>query len=368
MTSRPSPPRQSPAERPRRRRVRVASEWLVACLAVTLGSAPASAQGRDRVVVRQPNGRGRLTHVGKITEYNAVELVITARGRAASWRVPVDRIVSVTPLRSTQHQAALRHLGRGEITVAERSFQQALEQSSRKWVRRELLAGLVRCALYSGDYRRAGSHFLSLSEGPTRPRHFELVPLDWRITGSVDAAVASEARAWRGRGNDVAKLLAASHLLRDTAYANEAETELRRLRISPDPRVRGLALAQCWRADSRNKKPTPEQLAQWTRHVRSMPLDLRGGPWYVIGLARFQSQQFQPAASALMWTSLVFDDDRHLAAHATQRAADALLNDNQPAAAGTLYRDLRRRFAGTPAARESATSRNTAPPTKSRSK
>lgn len=361
MTSRPSPPPGSPAERPRCRRQGVAPGWLVALLAVSLGSVQATAQDRDRVVVRQRDGRGRLTHVGVITEYNAVELVIRARGRAAPWRVPVDRIVSVTPSRSTHHLAARRHLNRGEIAVAERSFQQALEQSSRKWVRRELLAGLVRCALFSGDYRRAGSHFLSLSDGPTRPRHFELVPLDWRITGSVDAAVASEARAWRGRGGDVAKLLAASHLLRDSAYSSEAETELRRLRISADSRVRGLALAQCWRADSWNKKSTPEQLAAWTRHVRSLPLNLRGGPWYVVGLARFQSQQFQPAASALMWTSLVFDDDRFLAAHATQRAADALLNDNQPAAAGTLYRDLRQRFAGTPAALESATSRQNPP-------
>jgi len=340
----------------------------MALLAVTLGSAQASAQGRDRVVVRQPDGRGRLTHVGEITEYNAIELVIRARGGAAPWRVPVDRIVSVTPLRSTQHLAALRHLKRGAIALAERSFQQALERSSRKWVRRELLAGLVRCALHSGDYRGAGSHFLGLSDGPTRPRHFELVPLDWRISGTVDAAVASEARAWRGRGSDVAKLLAASHLLRDSAYSHEAETELRRLRISTDPRVRGLARAQCWRADSRNKKPTPLQLEAWTRHVRSLPLDLRGGPWYVIGLARFKSQQFQPAASALMWTSLVFDDDRFLAAHATQLAADALLNDNQPAAAATLYRDLRQRFAGTPAARESATSQKNAPRTRRNSK
>ena len=84
----------------------------------------------------------------------------------------------------------------------------------------------------------------------------------------------------------------------------------------------------------------------------------------MVGRARFGQQQLQPAASALMWTSLVFDDDRFLAARATQVAADALLSDNQPVAAETLYRDLRRRFAGTPAARESATSQPTAPRTR----
>jgi hypothetical protein len=69
-----------------------------------------------------------------------------------------------------------------------------------------------------------------------------------------------------------------------------------------------------------------------------------------------------------MWTSLTCRDDRFLAAQATQLAADALLGDNQPAAAQTLYRDLRRRFDGTPAARESATSPKTPPTTRRNSK
>jgi len=338
--------------------------WLVALLGVAIGSERLPAQGRDRVVVRQADGRGRLTHIGEITEYDAVGLAVKARGRAAPWRIPTDRIVSVTTVRSAPHQAALRHLTRGDTTLAERSFREALDQASRSWVRRELLAGLVRCALHSGDYRRAGSHFLGLSESTSRTRHFGLVPLDWRTRGATDAAVASEARAWRGRSGDVAKLLAASHLLRDSTYSREAETQLRRLRISTDPRVRGLAVAQCWRADIKNNKPTAKDLDSWARHVRSLPLEFQGGPWYVVGLARFGQQQLQPAASALMWTSLVFDDDRFLAARATQVAADALLSDNQPVAAETLYRDLRRRFAGTPAARESATSQPTAPRTR----
>jgi len=338
--------------------------WPLVLVAVTLGTGRLPAQGRDRVVVRQPDGRGQLTHVGEITEYDANILVIKARGRAAPWRIPVERIASVKTVRTPPHQAALEHFKRGEITLAERSFQQALNQAPRAWVRRELLAGLVRCSLHSGDYRQAGSHFLNLSESTAKPRHFSLVPLDWRIRGTADAAVASEARAWRGRAGDVAKLLAASHLLRDTTYSQEAETQLRRLRISTDPRVRELAVAQCWRADIKNKKPTPRQLDTWTRHVHSLPLDLRGGPWYVIGLARFRRQQLEPAASALMWTSLVFDDDRFLAAHATQVAADALLSDNQTDAAETLYRDLRQRFAGTPAARESAIPQPNAPRTK----
>ena len=342
--------------------------WLAVHLAIAACPPQATAQGRDRVVVSQPDKPGRLTHVGEITEYNAVELVISARGRSQPWRIPLKRIVSVTPVRSQHHHAALEQLKHNQTDLAERSFRKALQTASKKWVRRELLAGLVRCALRSGDYRQAGAHFLNLTEGTTKSRHVSLVPLDWRTQGTVDAAVASEARAWLGRGSDIATLLACSHLLRDSAYSREAETQLRRLRISTNSQVRGLAVAQCWRADLRSETPTPKMLDSWTRHVLSLPVEFRGGAWYVVGRARFQRRQLEPAAAALMWTSLTCRDDRFLAAQATQLAADALLGDNQPAAAQTLYRDLRRRFAGTPAARESATSPKTPPTTRRNSK
>lgn len=363
MTSTPSRLPAGTADQTGCRLARVTA-WLVVGSTLVLATERLPAQARDRVVVRQRDGRGRLTHVGQITDYDAIEVVVKARGRATPWRIPVDRIVSVTPVRSAAHQAALKHLSRGALDEAERSFRKALDDAARAWVRRELLAGLVRCALHGGDYRRAGSHFLSLSESNRRTRHFELVPLDWQIGGTVDPSVASEAKAWRGRTGDVAALLAASHLLRDSGYAVEAESQLRKLRISTDPRVRGLAVAQCWRADMKNGKVTPMRLEIWTQHVRTLPLELRGGPWFVIGLARFQRRQFQPAASALMWTSLVFDDDRFLAARATQLAADSLLSDNQSTAAQTLYRDLRQRFADTPAARESATKQSPPPRTR----
>ena len=363
MTSTPSRLLDGTADQPGCRLARVTA-WLVAGSALVLATDRLPAQARDRVIVRQAEGRGRLTHVGQITDYDAVEVVVKARGRATPWRIPADRIVSVIPVRSAPHLAALKHLKRGELIEAEQSFRTALNGASRAWVRRELLAGLVRCALHGGDYRRAGSHFLSLSESARRARHFELVPLDWRITGTVDPSVASEAKAWRVRTGDVAALLAASHLLRDSGYAVEAESQLRKLRISPDPRVRGLAVAQCWRADMKNGKVTPWHLDTWTRHIRKLPLALRRGPRFVIGLARLQRRQFQPAASALMWTSLVFDDDRFLAARATQLAANSLLSDNQSTAAQTLYRDLQQRFPGTPAARESAATQTPPPRTR----
>ena len=100
------------------------------------------AQARDRVIVRQAEGRGRLTHVGQIIDYNADEIVVKARGRAAPWKIPVGRIVSVIPVRSAPHLAALKHLNRGALPEAEQSFRLALDDASRAWVRRELLAGL----------------------------------------------------------------------------------------------------------------------------------------------------------------------------------------------------------------------------------
>lgn len=328
--------------------------WWAGCLLLCLASGSLPAQSRDRVVYRQPDGRGRLTRTGTIIEYDAVELVLKNRIGGQTWRIPAARIVSVDTARTRPHDEALKRLKRGEIPEARAAFREALGSASRRWVRGELLAGLVRCALHEGDYQRAGSQFLNLCESTPRSRHFELAPLDWYIVGTTAAAVASEARAWRGRKGDVARLLAASHLLRDRSFGAESANEIRRLRTSTDPRVRGLAIAQSWRITLRGGDVSAAQLNEWHRQVRDLPVSLRGGPWFVIGLARVKRRQLQSAASAFLWTSLVFDDDHHLAARATQRAADALLGDNQPSAARTLYRDLAKRFSGTPAASEAA--------------
>ena len=86
--------------------------WRGVGATLVLATERLPAQARDRVVVRQRDGRGRLTHVGQITDYDAIEVVVKARGRATPWRIPVDRTVSVTPVRSAAHQDGARgHLG-----------------------------------------------------------------------------------------------------------------------------------------------------------------------------------------------------------------------------------------------------------------
>ncbi|MFP6769295.1 MAG: hypothetical protein VB859_14065 [Planctomycetaceae bacterium] len=324
------------------------------CLLLLLAAGSLPAQSRDQVVFRQPDGRGRMARTGTIIEYDAVELVLKSRIGGRIWKIPAARIVSVNNARTPSHDEALKRLERGEIPEARSAFRLALDEASRRWVRGELLAGLVRCALHEGDYQRAGSQFLNLCDSTPRSRHFELAPLDWYVGGTTAAAVAGEARAWRGRKGDVARLLAASHLLRDRTFGAEAENEIRRLRISTDFRVRGLAIAQSWRIELRRGEVSAARLDEWLRQARGLPGSQRGGPWFVIGLARVKRRRFQSAASAFLWTSLVFRNDHHLAARATQHAADALLADNQTSAARTLYRDLARRFPGTPAAREAA--------------
>jgi len=341
--------------------------WPVGCAVLVLsfpldvpgetGSSIAAETGtRDRVIVRQEKGRGQLTHVGEITSYDAIELVIRVRGRAVPVRVPATRLIKVVPARSAAHRRALQALARSDIASAEAAFQEAIGTATRRWVRRDLLAGLVRCALWEGDYRRAGAHFLALADGNPRSRHLYLAPLDWRTRGTSTPAVSSEARNWRIRDDDMAKLLAASHLLRDTAYAIEAESMLRKLRTSSSRVIRDLAVAQCWRVDLRKQRPNAQQLDNWTRHLNQMPSRFRAGPAFVLGSAHATRRAWQPAASSLLWTSLVGDHDRQLAARATRDAATALLSDNQPAAARTLLRDLQQRFAETPAARELSTS------------
>ena len=81
-------------------------------------------------------------------------------------------------------------------------------------------------------------------------------------------------------------------------------------------------------------------------------MDLRGGPWYVLGQGRLRLREYEPAATALLRLPLVHDADHFLAARACLEAADALDAAGQTGQAATLYREVTERFSQTPFAQD----------------
>lgn len=335
---------------------------LLGLLPGLVAGPPLAAQTSDRVVIRSSDQTGRQTRFGTIEDYDATRLLLRGRPNLKLQRFPTDQVLSISTGRTRAHDRGQQLLNLQEVEGAREAFQEALKLESRRWVRREVLAGMIRCALLQGEYQRAASQFLNLVDSTSHTRFFHLIPLAWTCGERPEAGLVREAKAWNARGSEMARLLAASYLLDDPTYRPLAENILRSLQTSADSRVRGLARAQEWRNVVRLGQPTAAQVTSWKRQLRSLPGNLRGGPHYVLGQALLRRQQHGDATAAFLWTSLVHNNDHYLAARATRQAADALLATGHDQQARTLYRDLARRFPGTPAARETAGPRQPARP------
>src|SRR3990170_314103 len=118
-----------------------------------------------------------------------------------------------------------------------------------------------------------------------------------------------------------AVLLGASHLM-STGARPKALDALSRLTTDTDPPVRFLALAQTWRAAV--VTAGPEQVDSWGETIERMPEPLRAGPYYVLGLARAQKQQWGEAALAWLRTAILFPEHRALAARSLLDAGQSL--------------------------------------------
>lgn len=314
---------------------------LFACLPSVL---PAQMQ-RDKITFRRDNGS--LIRVNcYITDYNGKRIQYRLRDGGTLQTKPADEVVGIETPQMREHIDGLKLLGEGKTAEAAAEFEKALRQESREWLRRDILALLVKCALRQNDYARAGSRFLLLYQSASETRHYELIPLLWPPKPPT-AKLKAQAERWMNLDDPTAKLLGASALLFDRDRAGVAEVELKRLGVNADRRVQQLSLVQLWRKDLRNAQqgePSDIKLTSWLTSIDSIPKNLRGGAWFLLGEARKRRRHYDRAAQALLWVSLVYDHDYQLAALAHLHAADSLRAIGQHLQADSLYRETVQRF------------------------
>ena len=158
----------------------------------------------------------------------------------------------------------------------------------------------------------------------------------------------------RGWTSDVAapsalRLLGASWLL--TTDNRTAVDALRRLSADGDPRVAQLAAAQLWR--TRIAEATTADAQQWQAQIERMGAEIRGGPYFLLGLALARLDQHEDAALALLRAPLLYGQSSPaLAAEALLAAGKELDQAGQRDSAATLYREAIANYGATLAGRE----------------
>jgi tetratricopeptide (TPR) repeat protein len=312
-----------------------------------------AAQAQDKVILQRSSYLARVTVSGVVENYTGTEISIRTENGEPVKTFPAADVVEIQTVQVESHTRGLQLLAEGDVEQALRELEVAVKKEPRTWVRREILAALVRAGLRRGDYVGAGTRFLAMIKSDPTTRQFRVIPLVW-APETIARETRSEALAWMQGKVEAGRLMGASLLYDDRVEGKEARSVLKELSSNTDDRVRVLAQMQARREESLAGSPGRLQTAQWQQRIDEMPEDLRAGPYYLLGRVYAGRHDYELAAATLLWLPLVDDHDFRLAARACLEAGAALDRIGQHAEARTLYREVTVRFADTPFASEAA--------------
>ncbi|MCA9076387.1 MAG: hypothetical protein KDA93_15265 [Planctomycetaceae bacterium] len=305
---------------------------------------------KDRVVVQPPENVSPLVISGDIVDYTSKIISLHINDELPIRTFPADQVISVEAVQTEAHREGVTLYNTAEIDKAVGSFQQALEDESRKWVQCEILGWLVRCATRQRDRVTAATRYLQLVEIEPSPREAPLIPLVWD-TAETSTSLRQNARTWLTSHNDVARLLGASVLLLEPAYGDVTCGTLRRIVTTGDETLEPLARAQLWRLRV-TQDVTQDEFASWGHEIQRMPSTLRAGPYFVLGRTLVQQSEYDRAAAAFLWLTTVHRENEPLAAQATVYAGTALMRLGRADEARSLWQEVVSDWRWTPAAAE----------------
>jgi len=309
----------------------------------------------DEVVVQASTARSRITITGDILEYNGRVLVIQTGTGTSQQRYNAAEVVSVKTSYTSAHTAGLRLFEAGKSELALREFETAVSREPRTWVRREILALLIRCALRADDFATAGSRFDKLYASDPDSPQIAIIPLFWSNTPARGTARLS-AVTWLTDEQFVMRLIGASLLMFDPEYAETARNTMKELRRAPGEQIREFAWWQQWRLSIHSKEVSDFDIERWEDRIAGIAPSMRAGPYFLLGQGYLVRQDFDLAAAAFLQLPLVYQSDHPITAQACFEAGRSLARIGQTEEATRLYQEVVDRFHWTQAARSAETS------------
>jgi hypothetical protein len=302
---------------------------------------------QDRILIQQP-GRSRFPMAGYIEDYTGREISFRTKPSEPPRRYPRADVIEVTTQYTPHHEQGRELFAAGKIAEAQKEFALAADQEDRPWVRREILAAQVKCSLWFGDYAGAVARFVPIVRSDPETFHYGLIPLGW-TDDPPPSNLVRDARQWMESGQTMlSRLIGASWMLTSSDSA-EAEQTLKRLTRDADVRIQRLAQMQLWRVKLRTEElVSSDEISRWSHFVDTVPVELRGGSYFVIGQAWKGRQEHERAARAFLWLPMVFDADRWLSSRACFEAAESLRESGDLSEATQLFGEVVFRYGDTP--------------------
>lgn len=311
------------------------------------------AAAEDSVLITSSDGRTPAQRQGQIVEFTGAELRLkSSAGREE--RIPASRVVEVRTTWTVDHLIGRERRKAGQLDEAIDAFQQAKEKETRPWARRQIMSEIAGCHAENGRFDLAGDEFLRIVVSDPTTRHFDVVPIPWRVF-APDAALETRAETWLAAGDKLpaAALLGASWLL-STSRRAEAIARLEELAQrrggQDNVRIAMLAEVQLWRTKLVTAKI--EDVARWRKALEQMPAEIQACGWFVVGEAFSRLKEPEEAALAYLRVPLVHGQQRPMAAEALVAAAKELETLKRTEQAAGLYREVVSDYATCPAAAE----------------
>ncbi len=302
--------------------------------------------GQDVVELgRGPSG-GTQTIRGTIISLNQQQLRMrSSTGREITY--PADRVLQVQTSYTEEHQEADRLFEQHRYAAALQKYSELLKsrQERRDWVRQQIVARQVRCAVFLRRPQLAATYFFALYQNDPLTRHLDCIPLAW-TSSEVDVFFQRAALEWlKPRRPAVEQLIAASHLLGmadQRAIARQRLAVLAQDKEGESSQLPWLAQVQLWRLDLATA--TAQQWSQREEQVNQRPPEVQAGAWLVIGQG--WARNSQPERAALCWlrVPILHPEDRSLAVKALLNAARALETAGQSSSAVRLYAEVARDY------------------------
>ena len=314
----------------------------------------AFAQATDEVVLQASTATSRITIKCEVLDYTGKSLVaLSSTGKQTTY-LAAD-VISVRTLQTGSHDAGIKEITAGRIAEAEALFEKAMNQESRQWVRREILALLIRCSLRKSDWTAAGTRFLRLVQSDPDTRHIDLIPLAWSRRPH-DSQTRGNAILWLRDKQPMARLIGASFLVFEPKYAAEAERALQELVQQPDERLQTLAQWQQWRRQIGADETSENELKRWEDRIAKLPPEMRAGPYFVLAQGFASRFEFDLAAATYLRLPLGDATDHPVTIEAFLEAAHALQRCGMKAEAARLYREIVTQYGDSPLAQEAQSS------------
>lgn len=290
----------------------------------------------DVVVVSRSKPPGESRRLGTITEYTGEYLTLQLpSGREE--KIESSRVLSYTSELVPDQQNGDQLLLAGRFADAAASYLRASKVENRRWMRRVLLAQLVRCYTNMQQIDRAGDAFLAIVGSDPTTQLFDAIPLAWVPTPPT-AGLFDRSKRWiEDKDIPAARLMGASWLLA-TAQRQQALDVLGKLAGDADSRIAMLAETQIWR--DKTVTASIEDVERWQQRIRGLDASLRAGPHFLVGKALARHGRSAEAAVALMRVPVLHPEQQDLAAEALFAAGEQLEKMGDRGGARTVYKEL----------------------------